>query len=323
VTTLSPEDAVRLRAIELHQAERLRAHEAGHCAAALLTGLPVSSITAPTYTIGELLADSDPDAAAGSVVICADLDDPDELRKYALCLLAGHLEEGPGLGDTVWPPVWPLVRTESEASDEAKLIKCVEALKLDRAGYGQLKADAHDLVCSRPFERLVTAISHLLEQRPHLDGPTLLKVKAATQGDTVEYLLLKATTLSTDQGTFEAVISTEAVDREKDIVSAPAMVSALRKWNRPIPVCWNHSTSAADIFGTLDPQSVRAIKGEVHAGGQVDLDSTVGQEAWRAFKSRSVGFSFGHLLIESTPRPGGGRHIHALDVFGSARPRRR
>ena len=93
------------------------------------------------------------------------------------------------------------------------------------------------------------------------------------------------------------------------------MVTALRKWNRPIPLAWHHSTAAADIFGHIDPATVRNVNGEVVAGGQVHLDSNVGHEAWRSFKSRAIGFSFGYLVLSATDRPGGGRHITALDVF--------
>lgn len=132
----------------------------------------------------------------------------------------------------------------------------------------------------------------------------------------MEALTLKAVAASTtDQGIFEAVISTQSVDREKDIVSADGMVAALRKWNRPIPLAWNHSTSAEDQIGYIDPQSVRAVDGEVVAGGKVDIESAVGEEAWRSFKSRTIGFSFGYLIVKSTPRQGGGKDISELDVF--------
>jgi hypothetical protein len=48
---------------------------------------------------------------------------------------------------------------------------------------------------------------------------------------TQEHLLLKAQTLvNADKGDFTAVISTERVDREKDVVSADAMVAALGAW---------------------------------------------------------------------------------------------
>lgn len=131
----------------------------------------------------------------------------------------------------------------------------------------------------------------------------------------IAHMTVKAVATLTDQGAFEAVISTESVDREKDIVSADAMVAALSKWNRPIPLAWNHSTRAEDIFGHIDPGSVKAVDREVVAAGQVDLESTTGQEAWRSFKSRAIGFSFGYLILQSQKRKGGGRHITALDVF--------
>ncbi len=131
----------------------------------------------------------------------------------------------------------------------------------------------------------------------------------------MDHLLLKATAVVTDEGVFTAVISTAGVDREKDIVDAPAMVAALRKWNRPIPLAWNHSTSAKDIFGTIDQQTVEAQGAEVVATGQVDLASEVGKEAWRSFKSRTIGFSFGYMILAATERKGGGRHITELDVF--------
>jgi hypothetical protein len=82
-----------------------------------------------------------------------------------------------------------------------------------------------------------------------------------------EHITLKAVTTTTDQGVFEAVISTEGIDREKDVVSADGMVAALSKWNRPIPLAWNHRTDAADIFGTMDPASAKNVSGEVVATG--------------------------------------------------------
>jgi hypothetical protein len=98
-------------------------------------------------------------------------------------------------------------------------------------------------------------------------------------------------------------------------VSASGMVAALGKWNRPIPLAWNHRTDAADIFGSIDPASVKEVSGEVVATGQVDLSSDVGREAWRSFKSRTIGFSFGYLILAATERKGGGRAITELDVF--------
>jgi hypothetical protein len=67
-----------------------------------------------------------------------------------------------------------------------------------------------------------------------------------------EHLLLKAQTLvNADKGDFTAVISTERVDREKDIVSADAMVAALGAWTeigKLVPLCWSHSVAPGDAL---------------------------------------------------------------------------
>ena len=134
----------------------------------------------------------------------------------------------------------------------------------------------------------------------------------------MEHLTLKAfAAVVTDQGLFTAVISTENVDREQDVVSADAMVDALGAWPRPIPLAWEHSTKAEDIFGHIEPATVRNVAGEVVAQGKVDLESEVGAEAWRSFKARSLGFSFGYLIPDggAKAREGGGRYITQLDVF--------
>ena len=132
----------------------------------------------------------------------------------------------------------------------------------------------------------------------------------------MEHLTLKAaTTQVTDQGVFEAVISTETADREQDVVSADAMVTALKKWNRPVPLAWNHSSAAEDIIGSVEPMTAAAKDGEVVVQGQVDLESDVGREAWRSFKSRTIGFSFGYLALASSKREGGGRNLTEVDIF--------
>ena len=137
----------------------------------------------------------------------------------------------------------------------------------------------------------------------------------------MERLLLKAVaTPTTDQGVFEAVISTSAIDRELDVVEPAAMVSALRAWTvtkKNVPLHWNHSSEPEDIVGHVDPASVKAVGDQVHAAGYVDLDTERGRHVWRLMKAGSVGFSFGYLLPEggAKARPGGGKHIVQLDVF--------
>jgi HK97 family phage prohead protease len=136
----------------------------------------------------------------------------------------------------------------------------------------------------------------------------------------MKHLLLKATTVATDQGTFEAVISTATIDREKDIVDPDGMVRALHKWmptGKQIPLAWNHSTAAEDIIGTIDPASAKAVNGEVVVTGWIDQSTPRGAEAWRLVKTGVLGFSFGYLIPDggAVKRAGGGNHIKELDVF--------
>lgn len=128
---------------------------------------------------------------------------------------------------------------------------------------------------------------------------------------------VKASTVSTDKGTFTAVISTESIDRGGDVVIASAMVAALREWlkvDKKIPLAWAHSSEAKDIIGWVDPATVRAVGGEVIADGWVDQSTDVGVEAWRLVKSGAIGLSFGDLVLEDVVRPDGVHEIRRLDV---------
>lgn len=135
----------------------------------------------------------------------------------------------------------------------------------------------------------------------------------------MEHLMMKAaTTASTDQGTFSAVISAASVDRERDVVDAAGMVKALQKWvptGKMIPLAWNHSSAAEDQIGYIDPSTAKAVDGEVVVDGQIDLDTGKGAHAWRLVKAGTLGFSFGYLVLDGSKRKGGGRNITELDVF--------
>jgi hypothetical protein len=141
----------------------------------------------------------------------------------------------------------------------------------------------------------------------------------------MQRLMMKAAvTAATDLGQFEAVISSEAIDREMDIVAAGAMVSALKRWNRPIPLAWHHSTKAEDIFGSIEPKTVRAVGGEVVAQGQVHLDSEVGREALAVVQGGDD-----RVLVSATSLSAG-RNVRAgagtspsSTCWRSPRPRRR
>jgi HK97 family phage prohead protease len=134
----------------------------------------------------------------------------------------------------------------------------------------------------------------------------------------MEHMLLKAATTATEEGVFEAVISTASVDSDRDIVEPAGMVKALQKWaptGKKIPLAWQHSTAAEDIIGHIDPAKVKQVGTEVVASGWVDQSTERGQHAWRLVKSGTLGFSFGYMVTDATKRKGGGLHIKGLDVF--------
>lgn len=134
------------------------------------------------------------------------------------------------------------------------------------------------------------------------------------------HTLLKATTTATDQGKFSAVISAVSVDREGDRVDPDGMVRALKRWasvGKDVPLVWNHSDKAEMVVGGIYPDSAKAVDGEVHVDGWVDLEAKVGAEVWRLIKSGVLGFSFGYLIPEggASPNQFGGKDINELDVF--------
>jgi HK97 family phage prohead protease len=135
----------------------------------------------------------------------------------------------------------------------------------------------------------------------------------------MEHLLLKAVaTTTTDLSEFEAVISTSAIDREKDIVEPDAMVlrvARLDPQGKVVPLHWNHSSNPENIVGHVEPESVKAVADEVVASGKVDLDTDRGQQVWRLMKSNTIGFSFGYITTASRKRADGGRTITSLDVL--------
>ena len=149
---------------------------------------------------------------------------------------------------------------------------------------------------------------------------SVLDAPVPSRAPTKERLLLKASVVLADRGTFEAIVSTESVDREKDVVLADAMVNALQAWTstgKLIPLLWSHSSAAEDSIGYVNPESAKAVSGEVHVSGWIDQATPRGREAWRLVKSGVLGFSFGYLVPDggATKRADGIREIHELDVF--------
>ena len=141
----------------------------------------------------------------------------------------------------------------------------------------------------------------------------------------MEHLLVKAaTTAATDQGTFEAVISTASIDRVGDIVEPTAIVAALQKWaalGKKMPLAYSHrdpTTGHAVVVGHIDPASARIQGKEVITKGWVDQSTERGAEAWRLVKSGTLSFSYGYLVPEGgqIKRAGGhGFHITKIDLY--------
>jgi hypothetical protein len=150
-----------------------------------------------------------------------------------------------------------------------------------------------------------------------------LKARAPTE----HHLMLRAKTITaTDRGDFVAVVSSEAVDREKDVVSADAMVKALKAWievDKLIPLLWSHSPAAEDVVGHIDPKSARAVNGEVVIEGWIDQSTSRGKEAWRLVKSNVLGFSFGYLVNKASKMPDGTRLISPSSTCSRSHARRR
>lgn len=141
----------------------------------------------------------------------------------------------------------------------------------------------------------------------------------------MEHLLLKAATTATDQGTFEAVISTASIDRDGDIVEPSAIVKALAKWaalGKMVPLAYSHrdpATGQAVVVGHIDPASARVEGKEAITKGWVDQSTERGAETWRLVKSGTLSFSYGYLVPDggATKRTGRktGYHITELDLY--------
>jgi hypothetical protein len=154
---------------------KLCEHEAGHCAAALIGGLDVREAWAGVHDV--TVEPSDPDQAAGHVLIAVDRNDPGEVREHAIAVLAGPLcDAAPN-----WPPRWPLSLAPT-THDERQLTQDVEDLGLDKTGYAELVKDAYVRVTSREFSRLHMAVGELLERGHRLDTKTLKDVHAIARG---------------------------------------------------------------------------------------------------------------------------------------------
>jgi len=134
----------------------------------------------------------------------------------------------------------------------------------------------------------------------------------------LEHKTYAASTTSTDQGLFTALVSTPEVDREHDVVARGAFATTIANWRgsgKMLPLAWNHGADPEDLVGYIDPAQMHEGKDGLTVGGKVDLDTDRGQQVWRLLKSGSLGFSFCFMATRERNRADGIREIAEVDVF--------
>jgi uncharacterized protein len=134
----------------------------------------------------------------------------------------------------------------------------------------------------------------------------------------VRHLAVKAASATTDRGTFSALAAAYPVDRQGERIAKGAFQTSISRCedsNKNIPVHWQHSASAEDIIGYVDPATMRETDEGLVVRGQLDLeDSEVARQAWRSMKNNSIGLSFGFLTVDSHDDDGV-RVLDEVDLF--------
>ena len=127
-----------------------------------------------------------------------------------------------------------------------------------------------------------------------------------------------AVSTATDLGEFEALVATYDLDRQGDRIEPGAFAATIAQWKstgRMLPLHWNHSSSAADIIGYVDPASMAEGESGLVVSGRVDIETDRGREVWRLLKANSVAFSFGYLATGERELSDGTRLITAVDLY--------
>jgi HK97 family phage prohead protease len=132
----------------------------------------------------------------------------------------------------------------------------------------------------------------------------------------MEHVALKATTTATDQelGTFEALASAWAPDRERDVISRHAFDKTIKAWResgKRVPLLLNHTTT---VVGHVDPDTMQTTDEGLVVSGEVDRSSEEGRMVWRTIKSGTAGFSIGYSGTY-LPLEDGGRVLVEVDLL--------
>lgn len=115
----------------------------------------------------------------------------------------------------------------------------------------------------------------------------------------MQHLTIKAAATTTSKGVFSAIAAAYSVDRMGERIIPGAFEKTILAWQtsgKQVPLHWDHSGSAEDIIGYIDPASMKETDEGLYVEGKLDIKtSDVAREAWRSMKNNAVALSFGYL----------------------------
>ena len=298
-------------AVDLAFNERLRRHEAGHCAAALICNLDVLEVWVGSHNVTDLTWDSE--GSAGCTRIDAP-NTPDGHRLMAIAVMAGPLVDG----EAGWPRPWPLPRVDL-TPDQWDFAENVRGAGLDEQGYLELCAEAKAIIEAPEFGRLHKSIVAALAGPPHSLDATQLK--HLLKDVLMEHKQVQATTVGTteDQGTFTAIAAAYTIDRVNDQIVKGAFANTIERWRasgKMVPVHWNHDGRADSVIGAVNPATMQETDQGLQVSGKLDIhDSETAREAWRSMRNNSMSLSFGYMTTKSRTRADGVNELQEIDLF--------
>ena len=278
----------------------IAAHEARHCAAALMFGLEVK----------EARADN-PEGDMGGYVALGDYSCL-RPREDGVMTLLGRW------GDPGWPPESP--SKAAPTRDERDLADDVESLGLGRRGYELMVADADHLAKDPEFKSLVDMLEEFLARGCVLRKDSLDVIHKACGKRELEHKTLKtAARTRTELGEFSAIAAAYSIDRDGDQIVRGAFRNTIERWQasgKRIPLHWNHSPVPKDIIGSIDPDSMREIDDGLYVRGKLDIaKSDNARDVWELVKNSVVSLSFGYLATDKATRNDGVQELRELDLF--------
>jgi uncharacterized protein len=278
----------------------IAAHEARHCAAALMLGLDVK----------EARADN-PEGDMGGYVALGDHSCLRPCEDGVMTLLGRW-------GDPGWPPESP--SKAAPTCDERDLADDVESLGLGRRGYELMVADAKNLAANPEFQSLADMLEDFLARGCVLRKDSLDVIHKACGKQELEHKTLNTTARSrTELGEFSAIAAAYSIDRDGDQIVPGAFRNTIERWQasgKRIPLHWNHSPIPKDIIGSIDPDSMSEVDDGLYVRGKLDIaTSDNAGDVWELVKNSVVSLSFGYLATDKATRPDGVQELRELDLF--------